>query len=232
MMKKLVLLIVAALLLCGCTDKPTSSDETEMSDAMKFKEEYEVHNGEFDDDRGHNYIEVEISEKNPVVYMTMEELFDLMEEGKSAIVYFGFPECPWCRTLLPSLLSALNVGGIERLYYVNNYAERDLKELKDGEIVTTQQGSDDYYKLLEIMGDYAPVYAGLNDDSIKHMYYPTVLFIKGGEIIASHVGTVDSQKDVWAGITEEQRKELEAELMEKLNQVYMGACSIEEEQGC
>lgn len=231
MMKKIILLVAAALLLCGCTNHEGSSEEIEKTDTMNFKEEYEVLNGKFDDARGHNFIEVEISENNPVVYMTMEELFTLMEEERSGIVYFGFPECPWCRTLIPSLLNAMNAGGIERLYYINNYEERDLKELKDGEIITTQQGSDDYYKLLEVMGDYAQVYSGLGDDSIKHIYYPTVLFIKGGKIVAMHTGTVASQTDVWAGITDEQKAELEIELMEKINMVYMGACSIEE-QGC
>ena len=232
-MKKIILILMTAMLLCGCTNTSSSVDEQpKNSDAMKFKEEYEIHNGEFDDKRGHNYIEVEISEDNPVVYLTMSELFKMMEEEKSAIVYFGFPECPWCRTLLPSLLSALDAGGIERLYYINNYDERDLKELKDGEIVTTQQGSDDYYKLLEVLGDYAQTYAGLGDETIKHVYYPTVLFIKNGEIVAMHTGTVDSQEDVWTEISEDQKNELETELMEKINMVYMGACSIDEGQGC
>lgn len=231
-MKKVILFLAAVLLFCGCVTNERSSEETEKTDAVKFKEEYEIHNSEYDDKRGHNYIQVEISENNPAVYMTMAELFDLMDEEKSGIIYFGFPECPWCRTLLPSLLSALDAGGIERLYYINNYEERDLKELKDGKIVTTQQGSDDYYKLLEVLGDYAQVYAGLGDDSIKHVYYPTVLFIKNGKIVAMHTGTVESQDDVWTEMTEEQKNELEEQLMEKINMVYTGACSIEEGQGC
>ena len=33
------------------------------------------------------------------------------------------------------------------------------------------------YKILDILGDKASVYEGLEDDSIKRLYFPTVVFV-------------------------------------------------------
>ena len=51
-------------------------------------------------------------------------------------------------------------------------------------------------------------YEGLNDESIKRLYFPTVVFIKDGKIVGCHIGTLPSQTDQRVPLTEEQNGEL------------------------
>ena len=109
--------------------------------------------------------------------------------------------------------------------YFNNRDERDTKKLENGEIVTEVEGSDGYYKILDMLGDYASVYEGLEDDSIKRLYYPTVVFVKNGNIIGVHTGTVDSQDDVSVYLTDEQQLELTNALSEYFEAVAPERCN-------
>ena len=76
-----------------------------------------------------------------------------------------------------------------------------------------------------MLGDYASVYEGLEDDSIKRLYYPTVVFVKNGNIIGVHTGTVDSQDDVSVYLTDEQQLELTNALSEYFEAVAPERCN-------
>ena len=171
----------------------------------RFKLEYESLNGQKTDD-GRKYMKVNISNDNKIVYVDYDTVFDVLDD--TGVIYFGFPECPWCRNAVPVLLEAAKESGLDEIYYLNNQEDRDTKVLKDGEVVTEKEGSSNYNKLLEKLGDKASVYEGLNDDSIKRLYYPTVVFVKNGEIIDYIEGTVDSQTDPYTPLNENQKEEL------------------------
>lgn len=223
-MRKLIILIMSALLCTACTQTNTTvepvQEEVNMYDNAKFKEEYESVNGTFDEKREHDYIEVTIREDVPVKYGTTEDFNNAIKNKETGIYYFGFIECPWCRTMVPSLLDAVHDASetldIEYMVYINNRETRDVKELKNGEIITTQEGEPAYYEMLELLDDYLPAYGGLEDESIKHLYYPTVILLKDGEVKSFHQGTLDEQTDVWTPLTEEQRQKLTDTLLENL----------------
>lgn len=170
----------------------------------QFKLEYESLNGKEANNR--EYLEVTIPSDNNIVYTDYDQVFDVLDG--TGVIYFGFPECPWCRNAVPVLLEAAKESGLDEIYYLNNQEDRDTKVLKDGEVVTEKEGSSNYNKLLEKLGDKASVYEGLNDDSIKRLYYPTVVFVKNGEIIDYIEGTVDSQTDPYTPLNENQKEEL------------------------
>ena len=184
----------------------------------KFKKEYESLNGK-KAENGQPYLKLTIDKENPIVYSNYKEIFDILDG--TGIIYFGFPECPWCRNAVPVLLDAAEEVGIEKIYYMNNLEDRDVKELKDGKIVTTKKGTSNYYKLLEKLKDKASIYKGLNDDSIKRLYYPTVIAVKNGEIIDTIVGTVDSQIDPYIPMTKKQKRELKGKYMEAIKKIIM-----------
>lgn len=187
------------------------------TDGDKFKVEYEQLNGKFDEERNRKYLEVKLENTEVIKYATYSDVFKLLDNG-TGIVYFGFKECPWCRNLIPNLLEAANIAGIDRIYYLNNKEDRDLKILDDnGNIVTKKEGTEDYYKLIELLSDDLGSYAGLNDENIKRLYYPTVLFVKDGKVVDIHIGTVDSHTDSKVSLTDEQKEELVNTLVEKLN---------------
>ena len=97
--------------------------------ASRFKLEYESLNGQKTDD-GREYMEVNINNDNKIVYADYKTIFDVLDG--TGVIYFGFPECPWCRNAVPILLEAAEESGIKQIYYLNNHDDRDTKVLKDG----------------------------------------------------------------------------------------------------
>jgi len=189
-------------------------------DSIKFKEEYEVLNNQ-DTGYGKKHKEVNIDKNNPMVYTTFDEIFDILEDG-TGIIYFGFPECPWCRALLPELLTVADDLGIDKIYYLNCKEDRDIKKLDDdGNVVTEKEGTPNYNKLIEKVGKYFWSYDGLNDESIKRLYFPTVLIVKDGEVKDIHIDVLDGFDDPYRDLTKDEKNKLHGILEEKLEKVLM-----------
>ena len=189
------------------------------TDNTKFKQEYESLNSK------KGYLDIEIPKDNNIKYVSFDELMEVLEDG-TGIIYFGFPECPWCRNALPVLLEAAKENEIQNIYYFNAKSIRDEKELKDGKIVTNKEGTKEYYELVDRLKDNLGVYEGLEDDSIKRLYFPTVVFVMGGKVVGTHIGTVDSQKDPSKHLTKKQKQELLNIYNENINKIY-GTCDTE-----
>lgn len=195
-------------------------------DALKFKEEYESLNSK-DNGYGGKYLNIELLEDNVIKYASFEEIIDLIDNG-TGVIYFGFPECPWCRNAVPSLLEAADSTGLETLYYFNAVDIRDQKVLDaNGKIVTKKEGTKEYKELLEKLDDYLLPYDGLEDDSIKRLYFPSVYFIKDGVVIGKHIDTVESHIDASKALDEEQKLELKTIYEEKMLEVLDTACDKE-----
>ena len=88
-----------------------------------------------------------------------------------------------------------------------------------------KEGSKDYYEILDLLGEKASVYDGLNDETIKRIYFPTVVFVKDGEIVAFHEGTVDSQEDASVYLDAAQQKELKTTLRSYFDLIKPQRCS-------
>ena len=152
------------------------------NDSLKFKEEYEGLNGK-DNGNGKNYLSIDIKSYNPISYSNYEEIFDILDKG-TGVIYLGFPECPWCRNLVPVLVDSALEEKVSPIYYLNISSDRNTLSLtKKGKIKTEKKGTEDYLKLVDILKDYLPVYDGLKDDSIKRIYLPTVIFVKDGKVL-------------------------------------------------
>ncbi len=187
--------------------------EYQNSDNIKFKKEYENLNNQKAE--GKTYPEVKISANNQIEYTTYDKVFEILDG--TGIIYFGFPECPWCRNAVPVLLKAAEETNVKKIYYLNNKEDRDNKELKDGKIKIIQKGSKNYQKLLKKLGDKADTYEGLNNENIKRVYFPTVITVKNGKITNYISGTVDSQKNPYKPLTKKQEKELKNKYIKAFN---------------
>ena len=219
-MKKVVIgLVVIFLVIIGIVIFSVVTHET---DSEKFKKEYESLNSE------KKYLDVSIPKDNNVKYASFDEVMDFLDEG-TGILYLGFPECPWCRNAVPVLLEAAKKGEVDNILYFNAKPIRDEKELKDGKIITKKEGTKEYYKLVDKLKDVLGPYEGLEDDSIKRIYFPTVVFLEGGKIVGIHISTVDSQKDPSKHLTDKQHKELLNIYNENIEKIY-GIC--DEETSC
>lgn len=223
-----ILLIVSNGILIFClVNKDDTPAVSVTCNASRFKDEYEALNDKTYSGSERKYLSVSIPEDNPIEYVDYTRVKQILTNG-TGVIYFGFPECPWCRNLVPTLIDVSNELGIEKIYYFNNKSERDVKSLdENNNIVVKTDGSDNYYELLELLGEHASIYDGLNDDSIKRLYFPTLIFVKDGEIVAFHEGTVDSQEDASVMMTAEQQKELKKLLKEYFGKVYSLKCSMD-----
>ena len=212
-MKKKIIFIIIFIVLIGSgvltyflinKDLKKIEVDTKIS---KFKQEYESLNGK-ENQNGKKYMEISIPDNNKIKYKTEEEIADIIK-NKTGVIYLGYPECPWCRNMVPVLIDAAKQTGISDIYYLNMHDVRDKKSLdENGKIVVEEQGTEGYKKIIEALGKYADVYDGLNDDSIKRIYVPIVIFVKDGEIVAVHKDTVKSQTDPYVPLNDEQKKEL------------------------
>ena len=199
-------LILSVLLVASCGKKET------MSDALKFKEEYESVN-DTKTSSGKDIRNLSIPEDNPFVYKTPEDIVKLMEEKETFAVYFGYNTCPWCRSVLPTLIDVAKDLDITKIYYVDIHDIRDTLEIKDGEVVTSKKGSDGYYKLLEAFANVLVDYT-LTDSKgkevktdEKRIYAPNVISVIDGVAQKLDTGISELQTDGYMELTEEMKKE-------------------------
>ena len=211
---------ILSLLLVLCV---SVNNKANKFDNIKFKTEYESLNGK-KNKNNKEYVHVEVATKNPFIYASYDDVMDILSNG-TGVIYFGFPECPWCRNMVPVLADAAKEMGIDKIYYFNALDMRDIKSLdNDGSIKTEKEGTKEYYKLIKVLGDSIGSYEGLNDESIKRLYFPTVVFVKDGKILTSHIGTLDSQTDPYKVLNDKQKNELKEIYMDGINKVYEIMC--------
>lgn len=220
--KEILMGILLVILLIPILIKTNIKSDTS-SDAIKFKKEYEAYNDKISEN-GKKYLNIDIDKNNPITYSTFEEIENVIT-SKTGIIYFGFPECPWCRNAVPVLIDTAKELGIEKIYYFNALDIRDQKHIDDnGNIIVDKEGTKEYQKLIGLLKDHLPVYEGLNDDSIKRLYFPTVLFVKDGKIIGLHTSTIASQKDPYNGLDNDQYQELKNIYSDYINKTYDILC--------
>ena len=197
------------------------------TDSVKFKKEYENLNGKIASS-DNKYQDISIPKKNPIKYATAEEIIDLIKNG-SGVIYFGFPECPWCRMAVPALLESAEKIGIEEILYMNMTDERDTLSIdKNGDIITEKKGTVGYKKLLEALEEYLDDY-NVNDkdgNSIftgeKRIYVPLVIFVRNGKIIGTHADTIPVQdENPYMVLNSSQKEELLNIYLELMNQINM-----------
>lgn len=220
-MKKTFMIILSVLLVVLILFSLYYFVFKEKPDNLKFKEEYESLNDEVNNS-GKKNIDVKIDEDNLMKYSNFKEIMDVLDEG-TGIIYFGFPECPWCRNAVPVLIEAAKKNEIGQIYYFDASKIRDVKELKDGKVVTTKEGTKEYYQLVDKLKDVLGPYEGLEDESIKRLYFPTMVFVMGGKVVGTHIGTVDSQKDPYKGLTKKEKEELLKIYENNIEKIY-GVC--------
>lgn len=203
------LLILLVMIYYGCDRE----SEKELSDSLKFKEEYENVNGT-KSSSGKVYPSIEIEEDNVIKYSNVSEIEEIVKSG-TGVIYFGYPTCPWCRNAVPPLLQAASDAGIETIYYINLYEERDIYSVNEsGELFLEKEGTSGYKKLLDLLAEHLDEYyiedsdGNKIDTNEKRIYVPMVIFVRDGKIIGIHSDTVESQENPYVLLNDEQYEEL------------------------
>lgn len=214
---------------------------TTVTDAYKFKNEYESVNNN-DLGNGKKVRELTVADNNPFVYKTPEELVKMIEDDKTFAVYFGFNTCPWCRSVLTSLIDSALEKGVKKVYYVDIKDIRDTYELNDSnEAVRTKEGTDAYYRLLELLNpvltDYTPLKYETKKGKTKEVkidekriYAPNIVIVKNGEAVSMESGIVDELTDPYMELDDGIKCKIKEQfncMFDKLNTVS-NTCSIDE----
>ncbi len=226
----LLLMLAFMVMIAVIAFKDKKEEKVLNADALAFKNEYESLNNVIREKDGRTIKEIFIEENNPVDILTEEETISFLENG-TGILYFGFADCPWCRSMLPVLLKTLNNMNIDRLNYLNVKNIRDTLALGEkNKVEVKEEGTKGYYRILELMDSVLePYYLTTSDGKKidtkeKRLYAPTVVFVKEGKIVDIHVGTMDTQESGYDDLSQEQQEELSKIFMDKIRKVYEVDC--------
>jgi thiol-disulfide isomerase/thioredoxin len=152
-----------------------------------------------------NYIEVETVqvdmsgyENMPVVghqflKTTPQEVLRLIEEGGSAVVYYGYSTCPFCNKATPVINDAAKELDMTILY-VDVHPEIDP--------------GDEFYEAMDDTTLALSEFLSLDEDGEPEFYVPNVFVIKNGEILGNHVALTDSYAGGGLSLTINQYNEL------------------------
>jgi len=187
-MKKFLKVFIFAfvlLLTIGCSVKPVN----EVTDAEKFAKEYDV------------------SKDNPFKYVNVEDAIKLLEEG-TGIIYFGFPECPWCQASVKVLTEALNDKNIKEVYYFNP------KEIREN-------NTEEYKKIIELTKDYLFE----TSENEKRLFVPDTYFVKDGQILGHNNDMSTMSGEVSEYFTADRKEALYNEYIKLIVKVYSDSCT-------
>ena len=205
-MKKLMLIInivFSLFLFTGCVDKRT--------DAYKFKEEYESKNTK-DNGFGKKYRSLNISNDNPFIYSTPEDILERVNNKETFIVYFGFKECPWCRSILEELIHSAQDKNVEKIYYVDVRDIRDVKQVdEENNIVTVKEGNKAYMELIEKFDNVLSNYTLTKldekiDTGEKRIYAPNIIAVSRGKAIQMEESIPEELTDPYSKLTNKMKK--------------------------
>lgn len=227
-MKKKILVVLVLLIglftVVGCEQK-------EKNDADKFKEEFESINNETINK--HKVREVSIDKENPMIYKSAKEIVDMIDDNKTFLVFFGYNDCPWTRSMVETLIEVSNDYKIDKVYYVDIKRIRDTKHIdKEGNIITKKEGSKYYYELLNRLDNVLEDYK-VNDVSMeeKRIESPSVIAIANGEALEITSGISDDQKDPYQKITKKMKNNMYKK-MECLTKCVNEAATICTKNAC
>ena len=195
--------------LVGCYNK-----EEVITDSIKFKNEYEELNDKKTNYGDYYYRSLDIDSDNPIIYKSAKEVLNMIDNKESFAIYFGFADCPWCRSVVETMISVSEELNISNIYYVNVKEIRDVLKINDnGEVITSKEGTADYYKLLDKLSNVLDDYILTSKEgkevntNTKRIYAPNIVAIVDGIATKLTTGISDKQTDAYMDLDEEIRQE-------------------------
>ncbi len=182
-------------------------------DSYKFKEEYESLNNKTREKDSKKIREVHIDINNPIKYSSAKDIVKKMDNGDTFVVYFGFNDCPWCRSIIENLIAVAKEKDIDTIYYVDIKDIRDEKVLTDGKVSTKKEGSKSYMELIKkldnVLGDYTLIDEENKEISTgeKRIYAPNIVAVVNGKAEELTDGLSSKQDDPYMKLSKEMNNE-------------------------
>ncbi len=182
MKKYLILLLIVVLVGSGCTITKLKKD------SISFSEEYNI------------------SKNNMFVYATADEVIDILKKG-TGIIYFGFPECPWCQAAIKMFYEVASKKNVEKVYYLN------IKEMRN-------QNTKEYQDIVTLISDY--LYKDSQDQ--KRIFVPDFYFVKDGKVLYHNNDMSTNSGDIEEYLTDEVKEEIKGKYLEGIVKIYSVSC--------
>lgn len=205
-MKKIIvilLIVLVATMITGCKE----------SDGVKFKKEYESLNNKEAFSPEYKYLEVNIPKDNKIIYKSDSEIIDVIK-NETAVIYFGFNSCPWCRSMVENLIKVTDDLNIKNVYYVDVKDIRDTLEVdENGNILRTKSWTPAYRELLTLLDEHLDYYVITDKDGNevetkeKRIYAPNVVVVKDGKVLGLTTGVSENLENPFGEIDESIKKE-------------------------
>lgn len=205
-MKKIIvilLIVLVATMVTGCKE----------SDGVKFKKEYESLNNKEAFSPDYKYLEVNIPKDNKIVYKSDSEIIEVIK-NETAVIYFGFNSCPWCRSMVENLIEVTDDLNIKNVYYVDVKDIRDTLEVdENGNILRTKSWTPAYRELLTLLDEHLDYYVITDKDGNevetkeKRIYAPNVVVVKDGKVLGLTTGVSDNLENPFGEISDSMKKE-------------------------
>lgn len=131
--------------------------------------------------------------------MEFGQAIELFENQGDGLLYFGFPDCPWCQEVLPLLKQAADSQGVT-VHYIRT--RDDNKEL----LYTEEQKT--------AITPYLAEYIKENKEGKPTLYVPLIVAVKDGKVVSGHQGTVDEHDAHERKMTDDEKKQVEDDLLQ------------------
>lgn len=220
---KFILTLCLTFTCFGCIKKE--------SDAMKFKKEYESLNGTIREKDKQTIRTLSIDEDNPMVYSSCQDIIDRIENKETFIIYFGFSDCPWCRSSIETFIESTKENNISTVYYVDIKEDRDEIEIIDSQISKSKEGSTAYYKLLDLLEPVLDEYIvdEINTNE-KRIYAPNYISILNGKPQLKVDGISSLQTNGYQEINEDIKQDMKDQFQSLFDSIQKKACSTVEKK--
>ena len=203
--KILLVLLVGLLLLTGC--------KKDNKYALEFKEEYESLNG-VANKNGKEHRTITISEDNPYIKTTPEEIVKMINNNETFLLYVGDSLCPWCRSVLEKSIEVAKKYNIEKIYYIEIWDDEGNEILRDKYELTpiltkTIEGTESYKFLLEKFDSVLEEYTLTDTEGHKitteekRIFAPNYFYIRDGKVVKMVDGISEKQTDSREELTKE-----------------------------
>lgn len=224
-MKKIIvilLIVLVATMITGCKE----------SDGVKFKKEYESLNNKEAFSPDYKYLKVNIPKDNKIIYKSDSEIIDVIK-NETAVIYFGFNSCPWCRSMVENLIKVTDDLNIKNVYYVDVKDIRDTLEVdENGNIIRTKTWTPAYRELLTLLDEHLDYYVITDKDGNevetkeKRIYAPNVVVVKDGKVLGLTTGVSENLENPFGEISDSIKKESYDMLYELIDDIkHSNSCS-------
>ena len=137
--------------------------------------------------------------------MTVAEVAAEMDAGTTFALFVGFDECPWCNSILNLLNDVASERGIT-FAYIDTRRDPSWQSNTDLE---------DYDLFIERFGSVIEP----DDSGEPHLFVPHTFFVKDGDLVADHAGTVATQEESSDALSSEEQEEFKDIIRGYLSQI-------------